>query len=53
VKIKKKINLENKKEIRYVLKFYYKKKKNAIQAAEKIGDVYRHNAVSVRGTKLI
>lgn len=31
------------KEIRYILKFYYKKGKNATQA-----DVYGHDAVSVR-----
>jgi len=30
---------ENKEEIRYILKFYYKKGKNAIQAAKKVCDV--------------
>jgi len=30
------------------LKFYYKKGKIATQAANKICDVYEHNAVSVR-----
>ena len=39
---------ENKETIRYILKFYYKKGKNATQAASKISDVYKHNAVSVR-----
>jgi len=38
---------ENKEEIRYILKFYYKKRKNAIQAAKKICDVYGHDAASV------
>jgi len=31
---------ENKEEIKYILKFYYKKEKNATQAANKICDVY-------------
>ena len=35
-------------EIRYILKFYYKKGKNAKQAAKKICDVYGPSAVSVR-----
>jgi len=39
---------ENKEEIRYILKFYYKKGKNATQAAKKICDVYGHDAVLVR-----
>lgn len=39
---------ENKEEIRYILKFYYKKGKNATQAAKKICDVYGHDALSVR-----
>ncbi|XP_014602089.1 PREDICTED: histone-lysine N-methyltransferase SETMAR-like isoform X2 [Polistes canadensis] len=39
---------ENKEEIRYILKFYYKKGKNATQAAKRICDVYGHDAVSVR-----
>jgi len=39
---------ENKKEIRYILKFYYKKGKNVTQALKKICDVYGHDAVSVR-----
>jgi len=38
---------ENKEEIRYILKFYYKKEKNATQAARKICDVYEHDAVSI------
>jgi len=41
---------ENKEEIRYILKFYYKKGKNATQAAKKICDVYGHDTVSVRVT---
>ena len=36
------------KEIRYILKFYYKKGKNATNAANKISAVYRPNAVSIR-----
>jgi len=40
---------ENKEEIQYILKFYYKKGENATQAAKKICcDVYGHDAVSVR-----
>ena len=39
---------EEKEEIRYILKFYYKKGKNATQAAKKICDVYGHDAVSIR-----
>jgi len=39
---------ENKEEIRYILKFYYKKGKNATQAAKKICDVYGYDAVSIR-----
>ncbi|CAK1595889.1 unnamed protein product [Parnassius mnemosyne] len=35
-------------EIRYILKFYYKKGKNATQAAKKFYVVYGPNAVSVR-----
>ncbi|GBP64534.1 Histone-lysine N-methyltransferase SETMAR [Eumeta japonica] len=35
-------------EIRYVLRIYYKKGKNATQAAKKNYDVYRPNAVLVR-----
>ena len=35
-------------EIRYILKFYYKKDKNATQAAEKNCDVYGYDAESVR-----
>jgi len=31
-----------------ILKFYYKKGKNATQAAKKICDVHGHDAVSVR-----
>jgi len=38
---------ENKEEIRYILKFYYKKGKNATQAAKRICDVYGHDVVSV------
>jgi len=44
---------ENKQEIQYILKFYYKKGKNATQASKKICDVYGYDAVSVRGTKLV
>ncbi|KAJ0179306.1 hypothetical protein K1T71_005018 [Dendrolimus kikuchii] len=40
--------IESNEEIRYILKFYYKKGKNATQAAKKICDVYGPNAVSVR-----
>ena len=39
---------ENKKEIRYILKFYYKKGKNATQAAKKMYDAHGYDAVSVR-----
>ena len=39
---------ESNEEIRYILKFYYKKGKNATQAAKKICDVYGPSAVSVR-----
>jgi len=39
---------ENKEEVRYILKFYYKKGKNAKQTAKKICDVYGHDALSVR-----
>jgi len=39
---------ENKEKIRYILKFYYKKGKNAVQAAKKICDIYGHEVVSVR-----
>jgi len=38
---------ENKKEIWYILKFYYKKREECTQA-KKIYDVNRHDAVSVR-----
>lgn len=41
---------ENKKEIRYILKFYYKKEKNALQAAKKMC-VYGYDTVSVRETE--
>jgi len=34
---------ENKEEIWYILKFYYKKGKNATQAAKKICDIYRYS----------
>jgi len=34
------------KEIRYILKFYYKKEKNVTQVAKKICDVYGHDTVS-------
>jgi len=37
---------ENKEKIRYISKFYYKKRKNA--TAKKICDVYGYDAVSVR-----
>ena len=39
---------ESNEEIRYILKFYYEKGKNATQAAKKICDVYGPSAVSVR-----
>jgi len=39
-------NQENQEQIRYILKFYYKKGKNTTQAAKKICDVYGHDAVS-------
>ncbi|KAJ0174870.1 hypothetical protein K1T71_009978 [Dendrolimus kikuchii] len=39
---------ESNEEIRYILKFYYKKGKNATQAAKKNCDVYGTNAISVR-----
>ena len=39
---------ESNEEIRYILKFYYKKGKNATQVAKKICDVYGPSAVSVR-----
>jgi len=38
---------KNKEKIRYILKFYYKKGKNATQAAKKLCDVYGHDAVRV------
>jgi len=38
---------DNKEEIRYILKVYYKKGENAIQAAKKICDVSGHDAVLV------
>jgi len=38
---------ENKEEIWYILKFYYKKGKNSNQTTKKNCDVYEHNAVSV------
>jgi len=43
--------IENKEEIRYILKFYYKKGKNTTLAAKKICDVYGHDAISVRGAQ--
>jgi len=42
---------ENKEEIRYILKFYYKEGKNATQTAKKICDVYGYDAVSVPVTQ--
>jgi len=39
---------ENKEKIRYILKFYYKKGKNATQDVKKIYEIYEHDAVSVR-----
>ena len=39
---------KNKKEVSYVLKFYYKKGKNATQSAKKICDIYGYDAVSIR-----
>jgi len=44
---------ENKEEIRYILKFYYKKGKNATQAAKKICDLWTWCSISTCGTKLI
>jgi len=41
---------ENKEEIWYILKFYYKERKNATQAKQ-ICDVYGHDAV-LRGHKV-
>jgi len=41
---------KNKEEIRYILKFYYKKGKNATQTAKKICDVYGHDVVSIHVT---
>jgi len=41
------LRLENKEELRYTLKFYYKKEKNATQTAKKIRNVYGHDAVSI------
>ncbi|KAJ0180544.1 hypothetical protein K1T71_003948 [Dendrolimus kikuchii] len=43
---------ESNEKIRYILKFYYKKGKNATQAAKKNCDVYRPNAVSVREAQI-
>ncbi|KAJ0171889.1 hypothetical protein K1T71_012652 [Dendrolimus kikuchii] len=43
---------ESNEEIRYILKFYYKKGKNATPAAKKICDVYGPNAVSVRVARI-
>jgi len=37
---------KNKEKIRYILKFYYKKEKNAIQT-KKMYNVYEHDAVRV------
>jgi len=42
--VKKRVNKE---EIRYILKFYYKKEKNATQAAKKNLWCYGHDAVSI------
>ncbi|KAL0839102.1 hypothetical protein ABMA28_017081 [Loxostege sticticalis] len=39
---------ESNEEIRYILKFYYKKGKNVTQAVKRICDVYVPSAVSVR-----
>jgi len=39
---------KNKEEIRYILKFYYKKGKNATQTATKACDVYGYDAILVR-----
>jgi len=36
---------ENKEEIRYILKFYYKKGKSVTQVAKKICDVYEHDTI--------
>jgi len=41
------LNLENKEEIRYILKFYYEKGKNATQAANKFV-MFMDDAILVR-----
>jgi len=41
---------KNKEEIRYILKFSYKKGKNATQVAKQICDIYGHDTVSVSVT---
>jgi len=38
---------KNKEEIQYILKFYYKKRKEYTTQAKKICDIYGHNVVSV------
>lgn len=42
---------ESNERIRYILKFYYKKGKNATQAAKKLCDIDAPNAMSVRVTQ--
>lgn len=42
---------ESNERIRYILKFYYKKGKNATQAAKKLCDIHAPNAMSVRVTQ--
>jgi len=41
------LRLENKEEIRHILKFYYEKGKKVNQSSKKICDVYGYNAVRV------
>jgi len=43
---------KNKEEIRYILKFYYKKGKNATQTIKKICDVYGHDVVWYKGSNI-
>jgi len=45
------LKISENKEIRYILKFYYKKEKNATQVAKKICNVYGHDTVSARVTQ--
>lgn len=43
--------IQNKEEIRYLLKFYFKKRKNATYAVKKICDVYGPDTVSERSAR--